>query len=388
MRTEVAIVGAGPAGLLLSHLLARAGIESVVLETRSQEYVAARIRAGILEHASVDLLASAGLGGRLRAEGHEHRGIYLQWPGERHHLDFVDLTGRSVWVYGQTEVQKDLVAARTAEVVYEVGDTRLHDLGTDRPYVTYTDVDGVARRLDAAVVAGCDGSFGPSRAAVPEAARQTFERVYPHSWLGILAEVAPSTDELIYAWHPDGFALHSMRSPTVSRLYLQVPNGTDLADWSDDRVWDELARRLGHGQDGWSLTPGPVTDKSVLPMRSFVQTPMRHGRLFLAGDAAHIVPPTGAKGLNLAIADVARLGAALTALLRGNDPTLADRYSADALRRVWRCTHFSWWMTTMLHASGDPFDAQLQLSQLRWVASSAAGASGLAENYAGLPMDG
>ncbi|MGI5241209.1 4-hydroxybenzoate 3-monooxygenase [Dactylosporangium sp. CA-139066] len=386
MRTEVAIVGAGPAGLLLSHLLARAGIESVVLETRSQEYVASRIRAGILEHSSVELLTAAGLGERLRAEGHEHRGIYLQWPGERHHLDFVDLTGRSVWVYGQTEVQKDLVAARAAEVVYDVADTRLHDVGTDRPYVTYTDAGGAARRLDAAVIAGCDGSFGPSRAAVPEAARQTFERVYPHSWLGILADVAPSTDELIYARHPDGFALHSMRSPTVSRLYLQVPNGTDLADWPDARIWDELAKRLGHGRDGWTLTPGPVTDKSVLPMRSFVQTPMRYGRLFLAGDAAHIVPPTGAKGLNLAIADVARLGDALTALLRGGDPTLADRYSDDALRRVWRCTHFSWWMTTMLHASGDPFDAQLQLSQLRWVTSSAAGATGLAENYAGLPI--
>ncbi|HTJ34785.1 MAG TPA: 4-hydroxybenzoate 3-monooxygenase [Dactylosporangium sp.] len=391
MRTEVAIIGAGPAGLLLSHLLARAGVESVVLETRSQEYVASRIRAGILEHSSVELLTEAGLGGRLHAEGHEHRGIYLQWPHERHHLDFVDLTGRSVWVYGQTEVQKDLVAARAAggqAVIYETSDIRLHDLETDRPYVTYVDADGVARRLDAAVVAGCDGSFGPSRAAVPPQARQTFERTYPYSWLGILADVAPSTDELIYAWHPDGFALHSMRSPTVSRLYLQVPTGTDVADWSDARIWDELASRLGHGQDGWTLTPGPITDKSVLPMRSFVQSPMRHGRLFLAGDAAHIVPPTGAKGLNLAIADVALLSRALTALLRGGDPGPAERYSDDALRRVWRCTHFSWWMTTMLHASGDPFDAQLQLSQLRWVTASPAGAAGLAENYAGLPIAG
>ncbi|GAA4245295.1 4-hydroxybenzoate 3-monooxygenase [Dactylosporangium darangshiense] len=391
MRTEVAIIGAGPAGLLLSHLLARAGIESVVLETRSQEYVASRIRAGILEHSSVELLTEAGLGGRLRAEGHEHRGIYLQWPHERHHLDFVDLTGRSVWVYGQTEVQKDLVAARAAggqAVLYETSDTRLHDLETDRPYVTYVDAGGVARRLDAAVVAGCDGSFGPSRAAVPPQAHQTFERTYPYSWLGILADVAPSTDELIYAWHPDGFALHSMRSPTVSRLYLQVPNGTDVAGWSDARIWDELAGRLGHGQDGWTLTPGPITDKSVLPMRSLVQSPMRHGRLFLAGDAAHIVPPTGAKGLNLAIADVALLSRALTALLRDGDAGPAERYSDDALRRVWRCTHFSWWMTTMLHASGDPFDAQLQLSQLRWVTTSPAGAAGLAENYAGLPIAG
>jgi p-hydroxybenzoate 3-monooxygenase len=382
MRTEVAIIGAGPAGLLLAHLLHRAGVEAVVLETRSQEYVGARIRAGILEHSSVELLDSAGLGTRLRAEGHEHRGIYLQWPGERHHLDFVDLTGRSVWVYGQTEVQKDLVAAGTAEVHYEVTDVRISP--ADRPYVSFVDRDGTLRRLDAEVVAGCDGSFGPSRSAVPAAS--AFERVYPYSWLGILADVAPSTDELIYAWHPDGFALHSMRSPTVSRLYLQVPTGTDPLAWSDDRIWDELARRLGHGQDGWKLHPGPITDKSVLPMRSYVQTPMRHDRLFLAGDAAHIVPPTGAKGLNLAIADVALLSRALIALLRSADPSLADTYSADALRRVWRCTHFSWWMTTMLHASGDPFDAQLQLSQLRWIASSEAGATGLAENYAGLPL--
>ncbi|GAA3453294.1 4-hydroxybenzoate 3-monooxygenase [Dactylosporangium matsuzakiense] len=386
MRTEVAIVGAGPAGLLLAHLLDRAGIESVVVETRSQEYVASRIRAGILEQSSVDVLTAAGLGDRLRAEGHEHRGVYLQWPGGRHHLDFVDLTGRSVWVYGQTEVQKDLVRAHGGPVVYEVTDTALHDLTTDHPYVTYTDRDGVGRRLDAAVIAGCDGSFGPSRAAVPQSARQVYERTYPYSWLGVLADVAPSTDELIYAWHPDGFALHSMRSPTVSRLYLQVPNGTDPQTWPDERVWSELAKRLGHGQDGWTLTPGPITEKSVLPMRSLVQTPMRHGRLFLAGDAAHIVPPTGAKGLNLAIADVARLAPALTALLRGNGSARAERYSDDALARVWRCTHFSWWMTTMLHATSDPFDAQLQLSQLRWVTSSRAGATGLAENYAGLPL--
>jgi p-hydroxybenzoate 3-monooxygenase len=383
MKTEVAIIGAGPAGLLLAHLLTRAGVSSIVVESRSQEYVAARIRAGILEHSSVALLTEAGLGGRLRAEGDEHRGVYLQWPGARHHLDFVDLTGRSVWVYGQTEVQKDLVAAGTAEVVYEVSQTRPHDVDTDRPYVTYVDREGRAGRLDARVIAGCDGSFGPSRAAVPG---PRFAREYPYSWLGVLAEVAPSTDELIYAWHPDGFALHSMRSATVSRLYLQVPNGTDPDQWSDQRIWDALAARLGHGQDGWRLTSGPITEKSVLPMRSHVQTSMRHGGLFLAGDAAHIVPPTGAKGLNLAIADVALLSRALVALLRDGDSRLADSYSDDALRRVWRATHFSWWMTSMLHASGDPFEAQLQLAQLRWVASSRAGATGLAENYAGLDI--
>ncbi|WP_306215088.1 4-hydroxybenzoate 3-monooxygenase [Actinoplanes sp. RD1] len=383
MKTEVAIVGAGPAGLLLAHLLHRAGVAAVVVETRSQEYVAARIRAGILEHSSVELLTEVGLGARLRAEGHEHRGIYLQHPGDRHHLDFVDLTGRSVWVYGQTELQKDLVAAGTAEVIYEVTETALHDVGTDSPYVTFTGKDGTPGRIDARVIAGCDGSFGPSRTAVPA---RDFEREYPYSWLGILADVAPSTDELIYAWHPDGFALHSMRSPTVSRLYLQVPNGTAPGEWSDQRIWDALATRLGDGENGWKLTPGPITDKSVLPMRSYVQTPMRHGRLFLAGDAAHIVPPTGAKGLNLAIADVALLGRALVALLKENDARLADSYSGDALRRVWRATHFSWWMTTMLHATADPFDAQLQLSQLRWVTSSRAGATGLAENYAGLDI--
>ena len=389
VRTQVAIIGAGPAGLLLSHLLAADGVASVVVESRSEEYVASRIRAGILEQSTVDLLRACGLGERLEREGDPHRGIYLQWPGERHHLDFVDLTGRSVWVYGQTEVQKDLVAARHAagqEIHYEVSGTALHDLTTDSPSVTFTDAAGADRRLVADVVVGCDGSFGPSRDAVPEALRGTWEKVYPYSWLGILADVPPSTDELIYAWHPDGFALHSMRSATVSRLYLQVPNGTAVEDWSDDRIWDALATRLGHGQDGWRLTPGPVTEKSVLPMRSFVQTPMRHGRLFLAGDAAHIVPPTGAKGLNLAVADVALLAPALVALLSKDDPRAAESYSDDALRRVWRCTHFSWWMTTMLHRSGDPFDEQLQLSQLRWVTSSEAGATGLAENYAGLPI--
>ena len=387
-RTQVAIVGAGPAGLLLAHLLAGEGVDTVVVETRSEEYVASRIRAGILEQSTVDLLRSAGLAERLEREGDEHRGIYLQWPdhghGERHHLDFVDLTGRSVWVYGQTEVQKDLVAASRARgqvVHYEVSDTALHDLDTEAPSVRFTTA-GETVRLRADVVAGCDGSFGPSRGAVTS--RQTWERTYPYSWLGILADVAPSTDELIYAWHPDGFALHSMRSSSVSRFYLQVPNDTDLADWSDDRIWEGLAARLA--LDGWSLDTGPITERSVLPMRSYVQTPMRHGRLFLAGDAAHIVPPTGAKGLNLAVADVALLAPALVAWLRRGDPSLADAYADTAVRRVWRCTHFSWWMTTMLHATGDPFDDQLQLSQLRWVTESGAGATGLAENYAGLPI--
>jgi p-hydroxybenzoate 3-monooxygenase len=389
MRTQVVIVGAGPAGMLLSHLLGVAGVDSVVLEARSRQYVESRIRAGILEASTVEVLEACGLGARLRRDGIPHRGIHLQWPGQRHHLDFVDLVGRGVWIYGQTEVQKDLAEARDAagqEIHYEVTGVRLHDVETERPYVTFVDAGGGARRIDADAVAGCDGSFGISRAAVPDTVKTVWERTYPHSWLGVLAAVAPSTDELIYAWHPDGFALHSMRSDTVSRLYLQVPNGTDIADWSDDRIWDALAARLGHGHDGWTLTPGPVTDKSVLPMRSLVTAPMRHGRLFLAGDAAHIVPPTGAKGLNLAVADVALLAPALVALLRRRDAAPAAGYSETALRRVWRSTHFSWWMTTMLHTGADPFEAQLQLSQLRWVAGSAAAAIGLAENYTGLPI--
>ena len=385
-RTQVAIVGAGPAGMLLAHLLDREGVESVVVETRSEEYVASRIRAGILEQSTVDLLREVGLGDRLEREGDEHRGIHLQWPGERHHLDFVDLTGRSVWVYGQTEVQKDLVAAARDARAGRALRGRGHRAARPRDRRAVGHLHrrtGRQVRLRADVVVGCDGSFGPSRGAVPDP--PTWERTYPYSWLGILADVAPSTDELIYAWHPEGFALHSMRSSTVSRFYLQVPNDTSLDDWSDDRIWDGLATPV-RPADGWTLQTGPITDRSVLPMRSFVQTPMRHGRLFLAGDAAHIVPPTGAKGLNLAVADVALLAPALVAWLRKDDASLADAYADTAVRRVWRCTHFSWWMTTMLHATGDPFDEQLQLSQLRWVTSSEAGATGLAENYAGLPI--
>ncbi|HEU5043616.1 MAG TPA: 4-hydroxybenzoate 3-monooxygenase [Nocardioidaceae bacterium] len=389
MRTRVAIVGAGPAGLLLSHLLDREGIESVLLENRSEDYVLGRIRAGVLESSSVDLLEEVGLADRIRAEGKQHRGIYLQWPHERHHLDFVEHVGRSVWIYGQTELTKDLMTARKAagqRSFYEAADVRLHDLDADRPSATFIDAGGTPRRVEAEVIAGCDGFHGPSRTMLPASVQKVWERVYPYAWLGVLADVAPSTDELIYAWHPDGFALHSMRSETVSRLYLQVDPDDDVANWSDARIWDALAARLGDGQEGWALQSGPILEKSILPMRSFVSTPMGQGRLFLAGDAAHIVPPTGAKGLNLAIADVTLLSRALVAWLRHGDPGLAEAYSETALRRVWRCTHFSWWMTSMLHRSGDDFDAQLQLSQLRWVASSHAGASGLAENYAGLPI--
>jgi p-hydroxybenzoate 3-monooxygenase len=388
MRTQVGIIGAGPAGLLLGQLLAVAGIDAVVVENRSRAYVEARIRAGVLEQGTVELLRHVGVGERLAREGLRHDGIHLQWPGERHHLDFPDLTGRSVWIYGQTEVVKDLIAARLAAGLplhFDVRDTAVHDVDGDAPAVTFTDAEGRPQRLDCDVVVGADGFHGISRGALPAGLAQTWERTYPFAWLGVLADVPPSSDELIYAWHPRGFALHSMRSPTVSRLYLQVDPGEDITAWSDDRIWEELSTRFA--LDGWTLQAGPILEKSVLPMRSFVASPMRSGRLFLAGDAAHIVPPTGAKGLNLAAADVALLSDALVALLAKGDPRGVDSYSERALRRVWRCTHFSWWMTSMLHVAGDdPFDHELQLSQLRYIASSRAAAAGLAENYVGLPL--
>jgi p-hydroxybenzoate 3-monooxygenase len=386
-RTQVGIVGAGPAGLLLSHLLARRGIDSVVAELRSREYCEARQRAGVLEQGSADLLRAAGLGTRLDAEGLEHGGIYLQFDGERQHLDFRELTGRTVTVYAQTEVVKDLIAARlaaSAAIEFEVTGTEVTGLETDRPVLSFTAADGVRHEVTCDAIAGCDGFHGICRAAIP-APQAVFEREYPYAWLGILARVPPSTDELIYAHHPRGFALHSLRSPAVSRLYLQVPPGTDLADWPDDRVWAELQTRLG--LPGWDLNQGPVLEKSVTPMRSYVSEPMRYRRLFLAGDAAHIVPPTGAKGLNLALADVAVLADALGALLLDGRAGLADAYSATCLARVWRSTHFSWWMTTMLHPTpgADAMEARLQLAQLRYVTTSRAAAVSLAENYTGYP---
>ncbi|HEY9473111.1 MAG TPA: 4-hydroxybenzoate 3-monooxygenase [Mycobacteriales bacterium] len=387
MRTRVAIIGAGPAGLLLSHLLHLEGVDSVLIERQSASHVQGRIRAGILEAPTVELLKQVGLGDRLATEATEHRGIYLQWPGERHHLDFVQLAGRSVSVYGQTQVTKDLMWAREQagqQAFYEVSDVAVHGVEGDRPWVSFVDAQGSAQHLGAEIIAGCDGFHGPSRGAFPQTVAHTWQRDYPFAWLGVLADVAPSTDELIYAWHPDGFALHSMRSAHVSRFYLQVRPDEDLASWSDDRIWEALATRLGAGLAEWRLNTGPITEKSVVPMRSFVMTPMRHGRLFLAGDAAHIVPPTGAKGLNLAVADVALLSRALTTWLTDGSEELVDAYSDTALRRVWRCTHFSWWMTSMLHRHGDDFDAQLQLSQLGRTIASEAAATELAENYAGL----
>src|SRR3984893_5138047 len=386
MRTQVGIVGAGPAGLLLSHLLALRGIGWVVIEFRSRAYCEARQRAGLLEDGSVARLREAGLAGRLDRQGLVHGGIYLQFAGGRHHLDFRELTaGRTVTVYAQTEVVKDLIAERISAggaLEFEVTDTSVDRLDTDRPVLRYTSVDGARREVTCDAIAGCDGFHGICRPTIPTSRLTTWERSYPYAWLGILADVPPSTDELIYAHHPSGFALHTMRSPQVSRLYLQVAPDEDIAAWPDDRIWAALQRRFA--LPGWELKEGPILDKGITPMRSFVSAPMQYGRLFLAGDAAHIVPPTGAKGLNLALADVAVLARALDGLLRGN-PGPADAYSATCLDRVWRSTHFSWWMTSMLHATpgADAMEAQLQLSQLRYVTTSRAAATSLAENYTG-----
>ncbi len=379
------IVGAGPAGLTLAQLLHRAGIESVVLENRSRDYVEHRVRAGVLEQGTVETLIGAGVGERLQREGIVHRGIHLQFAGERHHLAFDELTGGgTIVVYGQTEVVKDLIAARIdagLPLLFEVSDVAVHDFESDAPYVTYAH-GGETHRLDCDVIAGCDGFHGVCRPAI-ERVLTEFTREYPYGWLGILAEAAPSSEELVYAHHDRGFALLSLRSPTLSRLYIQCRPDEDLDEWPDERIWEELRRRTA--LEGWSLNEGPVLEKGVTGMRSFVAEPMRHGRLYLAGDAAHIVPPTGAKGLNLAIFDVSLLAHALERWYADGDGSELASYSERCLRRVWRAEHFSWWMTSMLHRVGsDPFDLRLQLSQLRYVVTSQAAARSLAENYVGL----
>jgi p-hydroxybenzoate 3-monooxygenase len=388
MRTQVGIVGAGPAGLLLSHLLAQRGIDSVVVENRSRAYCEARQRAGLLEDGTVKLLREADLGQRLDIEGLEHGGIYLQFAGERHHLDFRDLTGgRAVTIYAQTEIVKDLIARRLADggaLEFDVTGTAVTGLDTDRPVLSYRTAGGERCELICDAIAGCDGFHGICRPAIPAHLLTVRDRDYPYAWLGIIAGVPPSTDELIYNHHPDGFALHSMRTPQISRLYLQVRPDERIEEWPDDRIWAALQHRFA--LPGWELAEGPILDKAITPMRSFVSAPMRYGRLFLAGDAAHIVPPTGAKGLNLAFADVTVLAEALARLMRG-DSGPADGYSGACLGRVWRATHFSWWMTSMLHTvpGGDPMDMDLQLAQLRYVTTSRAAATSLAENYTGYP---
>ncbi|MEP7206411.1 MAG: 4-hydroxybenzoate 3-monooxygenase [Casimicrobiaceae bacterium] len=389
--TQVGIVGAGPAGLLLSHLLHLRGIGSVVLESRSREAIEGTIRAGVLEQGTVDTLARSGVGERMQREGFVHHGIELRFGGRGHRIDLHALTGgRAITVYAQHEVIKDLVAARLAaggDVRFEVEGVSVHDLDTRAPTIRYGH-EGNSRQLRCEFIAGCDGFHGVCRQAIPSALRREFTRVYPYGWLGILAKARASAKELIYAYHERGFALVSMRSPELQRLYVQCDPADDLAAWPDARVWQELHVRLAT-DDGWSLAEGPVLQKNIVSMRSFVVEPMQHGRLFLAGDAAHIVPPTGAKGLNLAVADVRVLVNALDAHYRTGTTALLDDYSAKCLGRVWRAEHFSWFMTSMLHhaADQDPFRQRLQRSQLDYVVHSRAAATSLAENYVGLPFD-
>lgn len=388
MRTQVAIVGAGPAGLLLSQLLHQEGIESVILESRSREHVEGRIRAGVLEHGTARTLEEAGVGDRMKREGIVHEGMELRFAGEGHRIPLTDLTGKTITVYGQQEVVKDLIAARLdqgGEIWFDTPVVGLEGLTTDRPRVLY-EHDGEVQALECAIVAGCDGYHGVARAAVPIEARTEHERAYSVGWLGIVAEVPPSTDELIYAYHDRGFALHSLRSPTRSRLYIQCDANDDVRRWSDRDIWDELHARLA--APGWSLQEGPIVERSIAPLRSFVMEPMRYGRLLLAGDAAHIVPPTGAKGLNLAVADVRLLHRALSDWFQHGSERGLDEYSPRCLDRVWRVQHFSWLMTQMLHRfpEEDAVAHPLRLAQLRQTVESTSAAASLAEGYVGLPM--
>ena len=389
MRTQVGIVGAGPAGLVLSHLLHREGIESVILESRTREYVQERVRAGVLEQNTVDLLSEIGVGARMQREGLVHHGIELRFQGRGHRIDFQELTGRAITIYAQGEVVKDLIDARlTAEqpIVFEAADASLQNFNTAQPSIRFRKNDE-SSELFCDFIAGCDGFHGVSRPSIPNGVLTPFERIYPFAWLGILAEAPPSSEELVYAHHERGFALLSMRTPQLSRLYLQCAPDEEIENWSDDRIWRELHIRLS--RKDWKLTEGPIIQKGIAGMRSFVIEPMQYGRLFLAGDAAHIVPPTGAKGLNLAVADVRVLARALASFYRTGSRELLDHYSETCLRRVWKVQRFSWWMTSMLHRfdTDNAFDQRRQLGELDYVTSSRAAAQSLAENYVGLPMD-
>jgi p-hydroxybenzoate 3-monooxygenase len=390
-RTQVGIIGAGPAGLMLAHLLGLRGIDSVILEVRDRGYVEHRVRAGVLEQNTVELLDRTGLSGRLHREALVHHGIEIRFRQHGHRIALSDLTGgRSITIYGQQELVKDLIAARLATgglILFEAQDVGLHDLTSEAPRITYRH-GGERHTLHCRVIVGCDGFHGISRAAIPAHLLTEYNHEFPFAWLGILADVAPSTDELIYAHHARGFALHSLRSPRISRLYLQVAPDEDLAAWPDERIWDELQVRLA-SDDGWALTTGPVLEKGIAGLRSFVVDPMRYGRLFLAGDAAHIVPATGAKGLNLAIADVYYLAAAIEAWESRGDARMVDDYSVRCLRRVWRVQDFSCGMSAMLHVDPTlgPFGYQRQLAQLDYLVGSTAAATSLAENYVGLPFD-
>jgi p-hydroxybenzoate 3-monooxygenase len=391
MRTEVGIIGAGPAGLMLAHLLHLEGIESVILEARSRQYVEERIRAGVIEQWVRDLLIATSVGARMQREGLLHHGIELRFNGEGHRIDFADLAqGRGVTVYGQHEVVKDLIAGRLAhggEIRFEAKAEGVRGFDGDKPSIRYS-TGGETRELHCAVIAGCDGFHGICRPAIPAGVLSAFERGYPFGWLGILAQSPPPSEELIYSSHERGFALFSMRSPELSRLYLQCHPDEDLSQWPDRRVWSELHARIDMPDADRRLVEGPVLQKSVTAMRSFVVEPMQYGRLFLTGDAAHIVPPTGAKGMNLAVADVLVLSRALAAFFKQGRTDLLDAYSETCLRRVWKAQRFSWWMTSMLHRFEDhtPFDRRRQLAELDYVTSSRAAATSLAENYVGLPM--
>ncbi|MBI3477104.1 MAG: 4-hydroxybenzoate 3-monooxygenase [Acidobacteria bacterium] len=396
-RTQVGIVGAGPAGLVLSHLLHLQGIDSVIVENRSRQHVEERVRAGVLEQGTVDLLTEMGVGERMKAEGLIHYGVELRFQGRGHRIDFQELTGgKGITIYAQHEVVKDLIRARLADggqIHFDVEEVSVHDFadpagGTaaSSPRIRYRK-DGAVHEIVCDFIAGCDGFHGICRPSIPRGVLTEYERVYPFGWLGILAAAPPSTTELIYAYHDRGFALHSMRTPQIGRLYLQCDPEEDIEQWSDERIWTELQIRLA--SDGWTLTEGPVIQKGVTGMRSYVVEPMQYGRIFLAGDSAHIVPPTGAKGLNLAVADVQVLARGLKQFYTTGSKELLHRYSEICLRRVWKVQRFSWWMTSMLHRFSDenPFDRRRQLAELDYVTSSRAAAKTLAENYVGLPMD-